>query len=89
MVHSIFSRNACSTASLSMLLALLVWFTLDSYPNYSCAQYDFVYSLDVVGYCKLFTSCYLSREDHNRKIRTRKQRTDIGKYFFVNRTIIN
>jgi hypothetical protein len=32
---------------------------------------------------------YLSREDHNLKIRTRKQRTDIGKYSFVNRTISN
>jgi hypothetical protein len=32
---------------------------------------------------------YLSREDHNHKIRIRKQRTDIGKYSFVNRTIIN
>ena len=31
--------------------------------------------------------CYLSRDDHNRTIRTRKQRTDIGKYSFVNRTI--
>jgi hypothetical protein len=31
--------------------------------------------------------CYLSRDDHDRKIRTRKQRTDIGKYCFVNRTI--
>jgi hypothetical protein len=29
--------------------------------------------------------CYLSRDDHNRKIRTRKQRTDVGKYSFVNR----
>ena len=27
------------------------------------------------------------RDDHNRKIRIRKQRTDVGKYFFVNRTI--
>jgi len=27
--------------------------------------------------------------DHVRKIRDRKQRTDIGKYFFVNRTIKN
>jgi len=26
-------------------------------------------------------------DDHNRKIRTRKQRKDIGKYSFVNRTI--
>jgi hypothetical protein len=30
---------------------------------------------------------YLSRVDHDRKIRNRKQRTDIGKYSFVNRTI--
>ena len=29
----------------------------------------------------------LRRDDHNRKIRTRKQRTDVGKYFFANRTI--
>ena len=31
--------------------------------------------------------CYLSRDDHNLKIMTRKQRTDVGKYSFVNRTI--
>jgi hypothetical protein len=30
---------------------------------------------------------YLSRVDHVRKIRNRRQRTDIGKYSFVNRTI--
>jgi hypothetical protein len=30
---------------------------------------------------------YLSMVDHNRKIRSRKQKTDIGKYSFVNRTI--
>src|SRR5215510_6903069 len=30
---------------------------------------------------------YLSRVDHNWKIRARKQRTDVGKYSFVNRTI--
>jgi hypothetical protein len=30
---------------------------------------------------------YLSRVDHNLKIRNRKQRTDRGKYSFVNRTI--
>ena len=35
----------------------------------------------------LLKLCYLSRDDHNRKIRTRKQRTDVGKYSFVNRTI--
>jgi hypothetical protein len=32
---------------------------------------------------------YLSRVDHIRKIRDRKQKTDIGKYSFVNTTIIN
>ena len=30
---------------------------------------------------------YMSRVDHAQKIRSRRQRTDIGKYFFVNRTI--
>jgi hypothetical protein len=30
---------------------------------------------------------YLSRVDHNLKIRARKYRTDVGKYSFVNRTI--
>src|SRR5215475_1284007 len=30
---------------------------------------------------------YLSRVDHNHKIRNRRQRTDIGIYLFVNRTI--
>jgi len=33
--------------------------------------------------------CYLCRVDHVRKIRDKKQRTDIGKYSFVNRTIKN
>jgi hypothetical protein len=36
---------------------------------------------------RLLKPCYLSRVDHNRKIRTRKQRTDVGKYSLVNRTI--
>jgi len=36
---------------------------------------------------KLQRPHYLSRIDHERKIRSRKQRTDIGKYSFVNRTI--
>jgi hypothetical protein len=35
----------------------------------------------------LLKPCYLSRDDHGRKIRSRKQRTDVGKYSFVNRTI--
>ena len=38
---------------------------------------------------RLLRPCYLSRDDHNLKIRTRKQRTDVGKYSFVNRTIRN
>jgi len=36
---------------------------------------------------RLIKPCYLINEDHNRKIRTRKQKTDVGKYSFVNRTI--
>jgi hypothetical protein len=36
----------------------------------------------------LLIPCYLSRVDHDRKIRSRKQTTDTGKYFFVNRTIL-
>jgi hypothetical protein len=32
---------------------------------------------------------YLSRVDHVRKIRDRKERADIGKYSFVNKTIQN
>jgi hypothetical protein len=31
--------------------------------------------------------CYLGRDDHDRKIRNRKQRTDIDEYFVVNRII--
>jgi hypothetical protein len=36
---------------------------------------------------KLQQPHYLSRVDHERKIRSRRKRTDIGKYSFVNRTI--
>jgi hypothetical protein len=38
---------------------------------------------------RLLKRCYLSREDHNKKIRNRKQRTVVGKYSYVNRTIKN
>ena len=36
---------------------------------------------------RLVQRCYQSRDGHNRKIRAREQRTDVGKYSFVNRTI--
>jgi hypothetical protein len=36
---------------------------------------------------RLEAPSYLSRVDHNWKIRARKQRKDVGKYSFVNRTI--
>ena len=36
---------------------------------------------------RLVKLCYPIRDNHNRKIRTRKQGTDVGKYFFLNRTI--
>jgi hypothetical protein len=38
---------------------------------------------------RLLRPHYLSREDHNRKIRPRKQRTEIGKFSFLNRTVIS
>jgi len=36
---------------------------------------------------RLLKPCYLSREDHNRKVMTRNQRTGVGKYFFIIRSI--
>ena len=36
---------------------------------------------------RLLKPCYWSMDAHNRKIGTRKQRTDVGKYFFVHRTV--
>ena len=36
---------------------------------------------------RLLKPRYLSMEDHNRKIRTRKQRTVVGKYSFINGNI--
>jgi hypothetical protein len=36
---------------------------------------------------RLQKPCYFSRVDHDRKVRSRKQRADIGKYSSVNRTI--
>ena len=37
--------------------------------------------------CKLGKPAYYSRSDHKFKIDSRKQRTDIGKYSFLYRTI--
>jgi hypothetical protein len=36
---------------------------------------------------KLQKPGYLSKVDHDRKLRSRKQKTEAGKYSFVNRTI--
>jgi len=38
---------------------------------------------------RLRRAYYMSRVDHVRKIRDRKQRTEIGKYSFLNKTITN
>ena len=38
---------------------------------------------------RLHAPGYLSRVDHNWKIRTRKRRTDTGKYSFLNRSIVD
>jgi hypothetical protein len=42
--------------------------------------------LEAIG-GRLQRPCYLRRVDHDIKIRSRMQKRDIGKYFFVNRTI--
>jgi hypothetical protein len=49
------------------------------FPSSTCSTY-------AIG-DRLEKPCYLSRVDQNKKIRSRKQKTDIGKYSFVNRTI--
>jgi hypothetical protein len=36
---------------------------------------------------RLQRTCYMSRVDHNSKITSRKRKTDIGKYSFVNGTM--
>ena len=36
---------------------------------------------------RLLKPCYLNRDYHNYRMWTRKQRTDVGKYSFINRTI--
>ena len=38
---------------------------------------------------RLQAPSYLSRVDHKWKIEARQQRTDVGKYSFVNRTIVD
>ena len=38
---------------------------------------------------RLLKACYLRRDDHDRKIGTRKKRTYVGKYSIVNRTVKN
>ena len=48
--------------------------------------YTRVWAWKAVG-DRLQGPCYLSRDGHDRKIRARKQRTGIGRYCFVNRTI--
>jgi hypothetical protein len=46
----------------------------------------FMFNETVIG-DRLLQPCYLGTDDHNQKIRTKKQRTDVGTYSFVNRTI--
>ena len=52
----------------------------------ACGLYSGERAWKVIG-DKLQRPHYLSRIDHEQKIRSRRQRTDIGKYSFVNRTI--
>jgi hypothetical protein len=51
-----------------------------------CALYNGERTWKAIG-DRLQAPSYLSRVDHYWKIRARKQRADIGKYSFVNRTI--
>ena len=67
------------------------WETLASRRNLSriCAlfkAYSGEHAWEPIG-DRLERPHYLSRVDHERKIRSRRQRTDIGKYSFVNTTI--
>jgi hypothetical protein len=48
---------------------------------------DMIFELRLGRPDRLQRPCYLSRVDHDTKIRIRKQKTDIGKYSFLNRTI--
>jgi hypothetical protein len=67
------------------------WETLASRTKLSCIcalfkAYSGERAWKVIG-DRLQRPHYLNRTDHERKIRSRRQRTDIGKYSFVNRTI--
>jgi hypothetical protein len=55
-----------------------------------CKEYSLFFRKYAIDYAigdRLQRPHYLSRVDHERKIRSRRQRTDIVKYSFVNRTI--
>jgi hypothetical protein len=69
----------------------LNWETLAQHRNIACICAFFrAYKREWVWKAisdRLQTPCYLSRVDHDRKIRSRKQKTDVGKYSFVNRTV--
>jgi hypothetical protein len=62
-----------------------LWRRVESY-HAMCPLQSVLWRTDVEGY-RLLRPHYLSGVDHERKIGSRRQRTDIGKYSFVNRTI--
>ena len=68
-----------------------VWETLAQRRKIACICTLFkAYTAERTWKCigdRLKGPCYLSRDDHGRKIMARKQNTDIGKYSSVNRTI--
>ena len=68
-----------------------VWETLAQRQKTACICTLFkAYTSERTGKCigdRLKGPCYLSRDDHSRKIRARKQNTNIGKYCSVNWTI--
>jgi len=72
-------------------MSYLVWEALAQHRKIACIlpffkAYSREWAQKDVGN-RLQGPCYVSRDDCDQKIKARKQRTHIGKYSFVNRTI--
>ena len=83
------TRQTLLGFSLSFLNKFLVtlargYFRLARYTTQVSMSKVFLLATQISNFC---SQVYSLAYDQNRKIRTRKQRTDVGKYSFVNRTI--
>jgi hypothetical protein len=57
-------------------------------PIHTCSLQNVEGRTGMVGHNdRLKNSCYLSTVDHDKKIRSRKQKIDVGKYSYVKMTI--